>query len=255
MFYSLKTQIKRGSNKLGRKEVDTLRIYFDFGDGRFVRFMWFCFTTSNELMMNCCGLNSKKPRLSYEYRTLFVSDEEARSITFSYRDAIKRGIMVDHITVHKSGKVHIKTINHGSLYIHELQGFKPIDQKTGVFLDMRIFSDVVNKYKCITRSPEPLVLGIPACEDEILMMSAFFSGVEFDLVNWVKQFYLNMTGYNLPNTVLPNPVGKYLQGIFLPIKREKATEENRKDYPGGTILAFFFNNLEGGKIVKAFHFE
>lgn len=233
---------------------DTLRFYFRLDDNRLARFMWFGFSSSSEIefAMNCYGLTSEIPCLSYEYPTLFVSDEEAKSITFTYQDAIKRGFEVDHFTVHQSGRFHMKKAKEPDApYIHQLQGVKPLDQETGVFLDMRIFSDVVGKYTCFVPYPLPKSLGIPARENEIVLISAFFSGREFNLADWVVKSFGNMMANQ---QLLCNVTGKHAQAIFWETGRVKATEENRKDYPGGTILAFFFNNIEGGKIVKAFHF-
>jgi hypothetical protein len=77
-----------------------MRIYLQINPSSFARFLWFRNNALNEMLMGVYGISKKQATLDFIFPERNVSEDELKSLNFTYSDLIEVKEEVDHITCH-----------------------------------------------------------------------------------------------------------------------------------------------------------
>jgi hypothetical protein len=219
-------------------------------DQFYLKCAWFHNNKINEMLIGFYGLNSNEASLKFVYPEKVFSNEELRTLTFTYPDFIEADEKVDHITVHADGTFHIKVKNPSQLYRDTMKRTVPLGANTSVFLEMMIITDLTKKYKKIANPLKYPHIWIDSNENEFFIIECVFSGAHYSLEPFILSRLTTTKRYNVPCLHLNSST---IRGYICPVKK-RIPLELLKNRPDGTIILFKFPTMDNRYRIKGFIF-
>lgn len=217
-----------------------------------MNFLMFHNYSRNQMLIEVYGLGGDKARLLWEFPEHRIHNSELSTIKYQWPEAKEVDYPVEHITCHKDGTFHIKTLQEKTVYIHRVKHIEPIHPDTGIFLDFKVISDLAKKY-VIHNDPVASHVSFDVPSDHALCLEGSFSGVNYALEREVGGRLLSRTtaeSIAFPARILSSGT---IKGMFMG-STKPIPEESMRTKPDGTFITFKFPDGETHSVIKAFMF-
>ena len=206
------------------------------------------------MLMGIYGLQGSPANLSHSWSELLLDESELPEINYKFEDAQEVGQLLDHVTCHADGRIHIKTRSK-ELYIHKVQHLEPLGSDTGPFLRFIAITDRVSSYAAITGQPKQPSATLKTPDESVVWsLRGSFSGSNYALEAETFATIEQLSGGRSvmqPAIILRSGTVKGLIWGY----PSHPPSDHMDARPSGTLLSFKFPAPEGKWIIKTFLFQ